>query len=98
MIEDLRRESFEPHLQDVFEIDFGNGSVPSTLVDIRSLTPPSEDYEGRQPWSLLFRAPMNMLCDQAMYTVRHAELGELQLFLVPIGPDKEGMQYEAVFT
>ncbi len=31
---------------------------------------------------------------------RHGEMGELELFLVPVGPDEEkkGMLYEAVFT
>lgn len=98
MIENLRRESFDPFLDQVFEIDFGDGPVPSTLVNIRSLTPPAENYEGRQPWSLLFRTPADMLFEQATYRVRHPDLGELHLFLVPIGPDKEGMRYEAVFA
>ena len=28
----------------------------------------------------------------------HAELGSLGIFLVPVGPDAEGMRYEAIFT
>ena len=98
MIGELRVETFEPLLDKVFEIDFGGGPVASTLIDVKSLTPPSADHEGRQPWSLLFRADSDELWEQATYPVRHPDLGELSLFLVPIGPDKEGMQYEAVFT
>ncbi|MFN7117495.1 MAG: DUF6916 family protein [Saprospiraceae bacterium] len=28
----------------------------------------------------------------------HPNIGELYIFLVPLGPDAEGMRYEAVFT
>jgi hypothetical protein len=30
--------------------------------------------------------------------VRHAQLGAMEIFLVPIGPDEGGMRYEAIFT
>jgi len=36
---------------------------------------------------------------QATYTLEHTELGELDIFLVPVGPDGGGrQQYEAVFN
>jgi hypothetical protein len=30
--------------------------------------------------------------------MEHAAIGTFELFLVPIGPDREGMRYEAIFT
>jgi len=30
--------------------------------------------------------------------VAHDEMGEMDLFLVPLGPGKEGLRWEAVFT
>ena len=35
---------------------------------------------------------------QGMYDIEHEELRTLSLFMVPIGPDREGMGYEAVFN
>ena len=35
---------------------------------------------------------------QRIYRLEHAELGGLDLFLVPIGRDASGITYEAVFT
>jgi uncharacterized protein DUF6916 len=32
-----------------------------------------------------------------IHRVEHEELGALDVFLVPIGPDQAGMCYEAVF-
>ena len=98
MVKELLRESFEPHLNTMFEVDFGNGPEMSTLIDVRSVVAPSEDHQGRQPWSLLFRTASHEHYRQATYPIRHPELGEMALFLVPIGPDKDGMRYEAVFS
>ncbi len=53
----------------------------------------------RAPFSLIFRSPGERRhAPQQIYTVRHPELGEIEIFLVPIGPDERGMRYEAVFT
>jgi hypothetical protein len=52
----------------------------------------------RKQFSLVFRGPAAPVLPQGTYRLSHAELGELDLFLVPIGPDAEGMRYEAVFA
>jgi hypothetical protein len=46
----------------------------------------------------MFRGPTGPILPQRIYRLRHPVMGELDLFLVPIGPDGEGMRYEAVFT
>jgi hypothetical protein len=35
---------------------------------------------------------------QRIYRIEHATLGAFDLFLVPIGPDAQGLRYQAVFT
>jgi hypothetical protein len=35
---------------------------------------------------------------QRIYRLEHAALDPLEIFIVPIGPDAEGMRYQAVFT
>jgi hypothetical protein len=54
----------------------------------------------REPFSLVFRGPANLIAPQRIYAVEHDTIGSHELFLVPIGPDPEraGMRYEAVFT
>ena len=51
----------------------------------------------RAPFSLVFRGPLEPVLPQGIRRLEHAGLGELDLFLVPIGPDEVGMRYEAVF-
>ena len=50
------------------------------------------------PFSLLFRASGASDLPQSTYRLEHAALGELDLFLVPIGPDAVGMRFEAIFS
>jgi hypothetical protein len=38
------------------------------------------------------------LAVQQIYQVEHPTLGSFELFLVPVGPDEQGMCYEAVFN
>lgn len=35
---------------------------------------------------------------QGIHRVEHEQLGSLEIFLVPLGPDQQGMRYEAIFT
>lgn len=49
-----------------------------------------------EPFRLLFVG--DLVLDQRIHELRHPDLGALEIFLVPIGPDLSGkLQYEAVF-
>ena len=52
----------------------------------------------RDPFSLAFRGPRTPVQPQRIYALEHARMGTLEIFLVPTGPDEDGMRYEAVFT
>lgn len=100
-MKELTINDFERCVDDIFEVNFG-GEAPLQLklINVSPLgRAPAPDEDRRQSFSLLFR---NDLTDkyllQRMYEVAHSQLGALQLFLVPLGPVKEGMEYEAVFT
>lgn len=59
----------------------------------------------RTPFSVLFHGPLQPVLPQGIYHVVHEQLGEMDLFLVPVGPDEPAapgqapaaMRYEAVF-
>jgi hypothetical protein len=52
----------------------------------------------RVPFSLTLLSREGHLVPQQICRIQHGELGEFELFLVPIGPHPEygGMQYQAV--
>ena len=60
---------------------------------------PSSGAPRAEPFSLVFVGSVGRNIPQATYTLRHADLGSLDIFLVPIGPKADGRhQYEASFN
>lgn len=103
MLERLTSEAFTEHLGDTFEATPTEGE-PVRLVLSRCEETPYGSSAGweqtlrRVPFSLMFHAPRDRLVPQQTWSLRHPALGELALFLVPLGPDEEGMRYEAVIS
>ncbi len=54
--------------------------------------------QSRLQFSLEFRGPHDPALEQGIVTVTHPALGDLDLFLVPIGLTPEGARYEAAFA
>ncbi|SDP33644.1 hypothetical protein [Phyllobacterium sp. OV277] len=81
-----------------FEIDMGNGSLVFTLTEARPL--PERGFTGmrRSPFSLLFRSESKVLLPQKIYRLKNAALGILDIFLVPVARDKDGIIYQAIFN
>jgi hypothetical protein len=52
----------------------------------------------RAAFSVLFHGPRETLLPQRIYRLEHDAGLAFEIFLVPIGPDREGMRYEAIFT
>jgi hypothetical protein len=76
--------------------------ISTVLVTVTDLSPrlgrPLDPGDLRAPFSVVFRGPMTPMLPQRIYRLAHDELGEFELFMVPLGPDREGLRYEAVFT
>ena len=96
MLAELTHEDFARCLNERFRLHTDTTSCDLQLFQVKPL---SMDMPGaRQPFSLLFRAPMEALFPQMIYRIENDRMGALDLFLVPIGPDEHGMLYEAIFT
>lgn len=53
----------------------------------------------RLPFSLIFKTVGTLNgFPQGTYVMENNAIGNLDVFLVPIGPDPDGMKYEAVFS
>lgn len=77
-------------------VKFTDGEVRLELVECKRL--PDQKGQLREPFSLLFLGPGQPVFRQQVYRLEHARAGVLELFLVPVGKDAEGVQYEAVFN
>lgn len=94
----LRADDFEPHQGTPFRIAGEGGAIEATLIAVVALRGDTVDQAQRPPFSLTFRCPADMAPVQRIYRLEHDTLDPLELFLVPIGPDGEGMRFEAVFS
>lgn len=65
------------------------------LYEVDPLDPRHPDA---RHFSLMFRGPAQPLLPQATWTLEHAELGALAIFLAPVGRDAQGVQYQAIFN
>jgi len=72
----------------------GSDSAELELVEV------SEQQKGahQEMFSIIFRCPSETVWPQGIYHLAHERMGELDLFLVPINKDAEGVYYEAVFN
>lgn len=97
MLETLTKEWWSEYLGGSFELlNDGCGTMAMVLAEVTGLGTGASGQ--RDPYSLVFRGPPAPVLPQRIYHLRHERMGDLELFLVPIGPDGEGMRYEAVFT
>jgi len=86
--------TFEPLVGESFTVEGAEG-VEFTL---ESATASGEWPGGRDPFSLVFRGPIEPVFPQAIYGLRHTGLGLLEIFVVPIAQRADGVRYEAIFT
>lgn len=101
MLDQLTHESFTPYLNSTFTVHYdGSETMPLTLISVDTLGHQPEPGSG-QRWSFaitLHSSLKDQYLIQQIYTLEHPELKQMELFLVPLGPDANGMRYEAVFT
>ncbi len=97
MLMDLTPASFSEHLGSKFRIEVGEGRFLEAEVWNVLLHEPHGGPR-KQPFSVHFRGPKGAALPQAIYRMEHETLGTIELFLVTIGPDAQGMNYEAVFN
>ena len=100
---DLNADVFRARLNETFRLSepgIEDGEVVEVdLVDVSGLKGDSS-REDRSPFSLLFRGPEALALEQAIYRFENDEMGEMDLFVVCVGPDPDDrqMRYEVIFT
>jgi hypothetical protein len=88
---------FTAHVGSVFRIEVGPEQfIDATLIEAEAITSRQQGAGSlpRQPFSLLFALPEGIDLAQETYNVSQQQLGELPLFLVPVGPSR----MESVFN
>ena len=94
-------EKFAEALNERFILRAGPGEeLDLKLVAVQDLTPTPANTVGfrRKPFSARFRGPRTPWARQHTYSMENERLGEMQIFVVPLGLSGEEMVYEAIFS
>ena len=91
----LTHEAFTKHANTKFEVQSDeNNSVQLELTEISEL----KFYPHQEQFTLLFRGPRDLFLGQGIRSLKHNEMGQFEIFIVPIRQDEQGFYYEAVFN
>ncbi len=93
----LTVDDFVPRIGEVFEVAIeGREAYRLELTEAQGT---SGESDARQPFSVIFRAVEDLVLAQGIYHLESAG-GSLDLFLVPLGPERGGqaLLYEAAFS
>jgi hypothetical protein len=91
----LTHEAFAQHANTKFQVPIDeNTAVELELVGISEL----KLHPRQEEFSLEFRGPLNMFLGQGVRNFQHEQMGNFELFIVPVQQDAEGFYYEAVFN
>ncbi len=107
MLETITIDTFAAHLGEIFRLRVpAEQALDLELAEVtrlseRTAAKAADGTPKREPFSLVFRGPADVIAPQRIYPIEHDAIGSLDMFLVPLGPDptgKAGILYEAVFT
>lgn len=89
------QQAFSAAVNSQFSVLETDGSVSQfKLVECRSHV----SNERQECYSLYFLAPPDRPRRQEIYRLKNEQLGEMELFLVPIKQDEHGLYFEAVMN
>lgn len=102
MPERLEEEDFRKQLGTKFRIRLddleGAPQVELELVEVVGYEALAHARGDAERFSVFFHGAGNFFLPQRIYRLEHEQLGENEIFLVPIGQDERGFRYEAVFS
>jgi hypothetical protein len=96
MSEDLLSPTFAQHLNTKFRARVSDSRESEfELISVENRPSPPRGYEC---FSLLFRAPGDTPVEQRLYKLEHDHLPDIDVFLVPVRNEQNGIVFEAVFN
>jgi len=102
MLDQLTHATFAPLVGSRFTLRVSENSTIEVELTQAETLPLRAGRNGqmpsRAPFALIFRGPREFVLGQRIYSLEREGFGPEGIFLVPIGPDAHGQQYEAVFN
>ena len=95
----LTANEFSKHVNTNFRATIDDATQADLeLVEVKSYSSKHEEQSGMERFSIYFTGRANPFLIQKLYAFQHAEMGEFEMFLVPLSRNEEESRYEAVFN
>jgi hypothetical protein len=99
MPSNLTAEAFAENLNTKFRVRVESPRpVELELNEVKVYSAGKNEQGGMERFSLLLTGPGDTYLPQRTYTLEHPSMGELELFVVPVGRGEAGFHYEVVFN
>ena len=95
---ELTEQEFSKHVNSKFTLRIADRELQLELVEVKAYRPQEHEQPGLERFSAFFHGPADVCLPQSVYRFYHDQMGEFDLFLVPISSDQHGYKYEAVFN
>lgn len=91
----LTHEEFSKAKNTKFKVELDeNTHVHLELVTVSDV----KLYPQQEEFAVEFRGPLDMFLGQGPRNFSHEQMGQFELFIVPIRKDDKGFYYEAIFN
>lgn len=99
MAASLTEKEFSKHVNTKFRVnlDAENG-VDLELVEVKGYMSKHNEQTGMERFSIYFQGPGQPYLPQMLYKFQHDQMGEFEIFVVPIAETNAGFRYESVFN
>lgn len=95
MAPSLTHEEFTKNANTKFQVQADDKTrVEIELIKISEL----KLHPHQEEFAVQFRGPSDMFLGQGVRDFTHDQMGQFELFIVPIKHDEQGVYYEAVFN
>jgi len=92
------KQDYEAQLNTTFRLPLEEGELELNLVEVSNVVAEKTEDGQSEAFSAIFESQIPEHVEQGSYVLHHDDMGELLIFIVPIGPTDAGMRYEAIFT
>jgi hypothetical protein len=91
----LTHEEFSTYANTKFHVQADeNTQVEVELVKVSDV----KLYPKQEEFSIEFSGPLDSFLGQGVRNFSHEQMGQFELFIVPIRQDEQGFYYEAIFN
>jgi hypothetical protein len=94
----LTEQEFSQHVGTPFQLSLDEQAIELKLSAVKGYLAGPNEQGGMERFSAFFDGPAAPHLQQSLYHLSHEQMGEFDIFLVPVAKVGEGFRYEAVFN